>query len=107
MDNVKPAPTTIEFDAASHSLIAIKKALYRISDLATAEITVTDNSICCRLLPLSGKDLFTHDLVNRLRREVLDQDLREKIADESKSYRDIILGYVFSKAGLQSDEQVS
>lgn len=107
MDNVKPAPTTIEFDAAAHSLTSIKKALYRISDLAAAEISVTGNTICCRLLPLPGKDLPVHELVNRLRREVLDQDLREKIADESKSYRDIILGYVFSKTGLQNDEQVS
>lgn len=107
MDNVRATPTTVEFDAASHSLLAVKKALYRISDLASAEITVTGNTICCRLIPLSNKDCSTHDLVNRLRREVLDQDLREKIAAESNAYRDIILGYVFSKTGLQNDEQVS
>ncbi len=107
MDNVKATPTTVEFDAAAHSLLAVKKALYRISDLASAEIIVTGNTICCRLLPLSSQDCSTHDLVNRLRREVLDQDLREKIAAESNPYRDIILGYVFSKTGLQNDEQVS
>lgn len=107
MDNVKATPITVEFDAASHSLLAIKKALYRISDVATAEIALTGNTICCRLFPLSSKDSSTHDLVNRLRREVLDQDLREQIAAESKPYRDIILGYVFSKTGLQNDEQVS
>lgn len=106
-DSAKPALITVQFDAAVYSLTSIKKALYRISDSVTAEITIDGNAIRCALFPLPGKNALEVELTDRLRCEVLDQDLRERIAAESKPYRDVILGYVFSKTGLQSDEQVS
>ena len=100
-----PAELTVRFDLRIFDLSIIKKALYRISADATADITVDDNTITCHLFPTSSK-ATPDQLVGRLRQEVLDQDLRERIASESAAYRDVILGYVFSRTGLQSDEQV-
>lgn len=103
----QPAELSVRFDQRIFSLSTIKKALYRISADATADITIIDDNITCALFLSSTTNVTAEQLTERLRQEVLDQDLREKIATESSPYRDVILGYVFSRTGLQSDEQVS
>lgn len=100
-----PPVLTVEFDQEVFSLVTVKKALYRLSADLTADVAISGPFIRCCLRPaghLSGA--AADELPARLRREVLDQDLREKIADETKAYRDVILGYVFSKTGLQGND---
>ncbi len=87
------------FDEAVFSISAIKKAAYVISHLASVDIRLDDGKIKCALRPHTPGP--TDSLVADFRIEVLDQDLRETIADETAALRNAILAHAFSRTGLQ------
>lgn len=93
------------FSADVYSLAVVKKAAYRFTDVGAVEIATRDNEIVCTLYfvqPRTQQDL--RRVVNDLRTEVLDQDLRAMVAAETEALRNAILGYAFSKTGLQGSE---
>ncbi|AYQ26918.1 His-Xaa-Ser system protein HxsD [Polaromonas sp. SP1] len=98
----------IRFDSTLYSADTIKRALYRMSDRLSADIQTGDGCFICTLHFLPGKspESIAYDVAN-FRKEVLDQDLREKIRTETESVRNLILAHAFSKTGLIADEQVS
>lgn len=86
---------------ANFDIEAIKRAAYRFSDRVSVEITATPEGTLCRLLPLDSKQAVPLDkLTGEFRNEVLDQDLRLKIASETEGYRNLILSLAFSKTPL-------
>jgi His-Xaa-Ser system protein HxsD len=99
---------TVNFDSKVFSLMAVKKAAYRYIDLFSADIVAKDDEIRCVLKFSSERnDEGYSKLVDEFKKEVLDQDLREKLKAETESVRNLILAHTFSKTGIVSNEPVS
>ena len=98
-DNL-PVPRVFEFDLAVFRLEAIKKAVYRYAGAFTVEVEkVSDSRVRVTLSPCQLPPKVNLD-PNRLRNEVLDQELREVVAEETKSVRDLLLAHTFSGLSL-------
>lgn len=92
----------VRFSQAVFGLDEIKKAAYRFTDRCTFEFEVEGADIVCTLRLAGDKDPGeAQRLEDAFRNEVLDQDLRRRIADETAPIRNAILAYAFSKTGIQ------
>lgn len=94
----------VEFSTAAFSLETIKKAAYRLVAHFSADIRPENTLIKCRLefrAPVSRAD--AEEAVRAFRDEVLDQDLRVIIAEETAPIRNATLAYAFSQTKLQSE----
>ncbi|MDR3635414.1 MAG: His-Xaa-Ser system protein HxsD [Isosphaeraceae bacterium] len=81
-------------------LSAVKKAAYRFGDRCFVHIeVVSEESIQVRLTAKSEK-VPLHTLEGEFRNELLDQDLRESIADETERVRNLLLAQAFSALSL-------
>lgn len=97
----------VRFDASVYSADAVKRALYRFSDRFVADIKQQDSEFVCLIEFPTGvsAEAMQRDTAS-FKKEVLDQDLREKIRAETAAVRNLILAHAFSKTGLIADEQV-
>lgn len=81
---------------------AVKKAAYRFTDRFSFSFLVGDGGLQVIVTPLTETDIDDLDaMVSRFHVEVLDNDLRLQIAEETAPVRNAILAYAFSKTGLQ------
>lgn len=92
--------STFEFDAALHRLGAIQKAAYRY----TGHFQVSIESPGCdrirvTLTPLERVPQWPCD-PQQFPNDVLDQQLRELVADETRTLRDFLLAQAFSGLAL-------
>ena len=96
---------TVSFPSQVYGLDEIKRAAYRFIDVMSVDITPCDDEIVCIL---NFVDTTIEDeaqkILNDFKIEVLDQDLRRTIAEETKEVRNAVLAYAFSKTGLQDGE---
>jgi His-Xaa-Ser system protein HxsD len=90
------AEITVAIDPKVYRLTAVKKAAYRLGDRCFAKIDLLpDGGI---LVHLTGKldqepaGAMEGDFLN----ELLDQDLRESIAEETERVRNLLLAQAFS-----------
>ncbi len=93
-----------EFSAEAFSLETVKKSAYRILDRFSDDIRVEGTVIMCHLefrTPVSQEQ--AKNTVMDFRDEVLDQDLRQIVAEETAPMRNAILAYAFSRTGLQRE----
>ena len=94
--------TRVAFHRDVYSLDCLKRAAFRISQFAAVNIIAAGDQYVCELTfqrPLSKEE--ASELTNAFTVEVLDQDLRETISNETAAIRNTILGHAFSKTGLQ------
>ncbi len=99
---------SVKFDSRVFSLMAVKKAAYKYIDSFSADISVKDDEVRCLLNFTSPRsDESCARLVDDFKKEVLDQDLREKLKAETEPVRNLILAHAFSKTGIVSNEPVS
>ncbi|HWH59565.1 MAG TPA: His-Xaa-Ser system protein HxsD [Terriglobales bacterium] len=90
----------IAFSAGVYDIDAIKLAAYRFADRVSVQIDLIGEDVSCVLTALTSKtDLET--IGAHFRNEVIDQDLRKRVAKETESVRNLILSLAFSKTGLQ------
>ena len=92
--------TTIDLKA--YRLTAVKKAAYRLADRCTAEladVTAETADVTFRFKPGTSEEA-EEEAVRLFFQELLDQELREQIADETTPLRTLILAHAFSKADL-------
>ncbi|WP_246794015.1 His-Xaa-Ser system protein HxsD [Burkholderia perseverans] len=89
----------IRFDRQVYSADAVQKAAYRFADRMAVNLQVTDTYVICAATIDSGV-AAPDDVVRDFQKEVLDQNLRLKIAAETESIRHLILAHAFSKTGL-------
>ena len=91
------------FDLAVYRANAVKKAAYKYGGLFYVLIAQRDDLIEVRLKP---KETCTSPavLVGEFCNAVLDQELRETIADETTGIRDLLLAQAFSKTTLIDPE---
>lgn len=95
----------VKFDLAVFSLDCVKRAAYRVTGNAAVEIVLEDGFAVCALKFSKPVTFAAADAaIERLRLEVLDQDLRSTIASETASVRNAVLALAFSRSGLQSDD---
>lgn len=86
---------------ANFDVEAIKRAAYRFSDRIVVEIVADGGEYFCKLRNLKpAEPASLESLADEFRNEVLDQDLRIKIAAETEGYRNLILSLAFSKTPL-------
>lgn len=77
-------------------LSAVKKTAYRLGDRCVAQIDIRpDASIQVRLTARSGKPLLP-TVEDDFLSELLDQELRESIAQETERVRNLLLAQAFS-----------
>jgi len=95
---------SLVLDSRVYRLNAVKKAAYRLGGRATSQITVLpQGGIQVILTPLRGLSEDAN-LEAEFREEVLDQELREQIGEETAQLRNILLAQAFS--GLSLTDQV-
>lgn len=91
----------VSFPLDVYDLTTIKKAAYRLLDTNAVDIRTSKTSIECRVLFDKAISEAEAHLVNqRLRKAVLDQDLRSIAAAETEPMRNAILGFAFSGTPL-------
>lgn len=101
-NNACCSSTTVSFPTNVYRLDVIKKAAYPLSGLCAIDIALGEADIVCTLTfnpPRNRREV--EDVVAGLKREVLDQDLRRMISEETAPLRNAILAYALSKTGLQ------
>jgi His-Xaa-Ser system protein HxsD len=70
-------------------------------------VNITDNENGYAVEIRFGKEISLEaqeSFISEFTKEVLDQDLREKIKSETESYRNLILAHAFSKTTLIENE---
>ncbi len=104
----KNTPVVAIFDDRVFSLMAIKKAAYTYLRTFSTEIIQEGNQIHCRLVfTLPIDESARARCIEEFRKEVLDQDLRERLKAETEAVRNVILAHAFSKTGLSTNESLS
>ena len=97
----------IRFDDRIISLPAVKKASYKYINSFAVDFSLKNNEILCSLTftaPTTEED--SSRLAEDFKKEALDQDLREKIKNETEPIRNLIFALAFSKTGIVGNEQV-
>jgi|ERR1017187_1951987 His-Xaa-Ser system protein HxsD len=103
VNNLPDGTRVVTFDAAVYRLNAIKKAAYKQGGLFYVLISQQDNATEVRLKPKESSTSLDA-LVGEFCNEVLDQELRETIANETAAIRDLLLAQAFSKTTLIDPE---
>jgi His-Xaa-Ser system protein HxsD len=93
------------FDGRVFAVEAVKNAAYRLANLLDSEIRLEGDRIVCSVKTRAG--LSPDDMegaVSRLRREVIDHDLRLQIREKTEPTRNLILALAFSRTGVVQSE---
>lgn len=98
---------SVAFDSTVFSLDSVKKAAYRLSDRFTVDIRPSGQELVCLLeFKAAATEEQQQAYIAEFRAEVLDQDLRRTIAEETEPMRNAILALAFSPVTAKRDEQV-
>jgi His-Xaa-Ser system protein HxsD len=88
----------LEFDRKIFDIETLKRAALKFTGSASFSFSFHDESIVVAVNFLtSGNSADAQKFVNEFNIEVLDQDLRRKVAAETEEVRNLILANVFSK----------
>ncbi|GAA0810080.1 hypothetical protein GCM10009079_00750 [Ralstonia mannitolilytica] len=93
--------TRLELDKTVYRLEAVQKAAYRFIDRMTVLISQDGDKLVCEMTLVKGDGDPSGALLADFKRELLDQELRLQIKEETAPTRDLILAYAFSRTGLQ------
>lgn len=97
----KPSEEVVSFDATVFDIESVKRAAYRFIDRFSVDIRLDTTSILCVVRVENGSPAAVQRLISDFRSEVLDQDLRMRIAAETSSMRNAILSIAFSASSLK------
>ena len=91
------AAISLRIDSKVYELDAVKKAAYRILSNASPQITDENSEFICALTFADNVEEADRDsVIAEFWKELLDQDLRARIARETASVRNAILSVAFS-----------
>jgi His-Xaa-Ser system protein HxsD len=91
----------IQLDARVYSLDVAQRAAFKCIDLASFEFALApEHEILVTATVKPGLTIDPTELRARFRNELLDQKLRQTVAEETKTERDLILAYAFSNTKL-------
>jgi His-Xaa-Ser system protein HxsD len=100
---------THEFRISSEafSWVSIKKAAYCLSGRCSFDFRSDGKEIICKiLLPQPQPPKIVASIELAFRNELLDQDLRQHIAEETTPLRNAVLAFAFSKTGIQGPDEI-
>jgi His-Xaa-Ser system protein HxsD len=96
-----PQCVTFRFDVRVYPLEVVQRAAFRLTNFGSFDFSIgADNGINVTLTVKPGLTVVLGDIQARFQNELLDQKLRQTVADETKTERDLILAYAFSKTKL-------
>jgi His-Xaa-Ser system protein HxsD len=95
--DMNPNELTLEFDLRVCRLSAIKKAAHRFAGRYSSNIHLHGEESALVTLSLQSGTLID---AKSFQNEVLDQELREVVAEETKSIRQILLAHAFSQLSI-------
>lgn len=88
---------TLTVDLRTWQLTTLKKVLYRLGRTTNSSLSIEgDRAVISFAASLPFPETFEADF----NRDLLDQDLRERIAEETGPLKNLILAQVFSKTNL-------
>ncbi|HET9621429.1 MAG TPA: His-Xaa-Ser system protein HxsD [Kofleriaceae bacterium] len=92
----------VVFDLRVYRQTAIQKAAYRFADRFTAVLGARDGHALAAALQFkpTTSAATAREAVRQFYQELLDQELREQIADETTAVRTLILAHAFSNVDL-------
>jgi His-Xaa-Ser system protein HxsD len=93
----------LSFERSTASIDAIQRAVYRLSDRLSCDISERDEAIEIVVHP-TDPEADVESLLGDLRNEVLDQTLRERIRAETSDVRNLVLALAFSNTGLAESD---
>jgi His-Xaa-Ser system protein HxsD len=94
---------TLTFEHPAASLDAVQRAVYRLSDRLSCDVSEKSDLTEVVVHP-TDPDADIETLLGDLRNEVLDQVLRERIRAETSDVRNLVLALAFSKTGLTESD---
>ena len=94
----------VVFHPNVYRLSAIKKASYKYMGTCHIKISIEDNGKIDVLFKPGKSCNNLDELINDFCNEVLDQDLRETVAEETAAIKNIILAQAFSPISLINPE---
>lgn len=84
-------------DARVYSVDAVKKAAYRLLGKFSPRISTDPSGILCELsFPPDASDVDKTEAASEFWKELLDQDLRERVGQETATARNAILAVAFA-----------
>ncbi|WP_225408637.1 His-Xaa-Ser system protein HxsD [Stigmatella hybrida] len=92
----------LTLDLRVYRLAAVQKASYRFAEHFTVVLGTPDGQllpVTCLFRP-DTREAEALNVVRRYFQELLDQELREQIGEETRSVRALILAQAFSRTGL-------
>lgn len=92
------------FEKASYTADAIQRAVYRLSDRLSCDLTSDGDLFRCIVHVFDEDSGRVDDTLNDLRNEALDQVLRERIRNQTELARNLILSLAFSRTELTEQE---
>ena len=99
------AEILVEFDRSMQSIGALREAAYRIIRDASCQIDCADDRYLCRLTPKQEQGSTQgHGLREHFLDLVTDENLREKIAEETSRVRDVILALAFGALATSRED---
>jgi His-Xaa-Ser system protein HxsD len=90
-----------------YSWDSIKRAAYSLSGKCSFDFQTEGKEIVCKLLFLNPQlPEIVASIELAFRNELLDQDLRARIAEETAALRNAVLAFAFSKTGVQGPDEI-
>ncbi len=95
---------TLVFDERLYDAQVLQKAAYRSINTLTVDITSDEGRFICVLSLNIGLDEPSFlSAIQEFKKDVLDYQLRHRLAVETQPIKNLILGLAFSKTGLISE----
>ncbi|WP_223506689.1 His-Xaa-Ser system protein HxsD [Pseudomonas sp. GL-RE-29] len=95
---------TLVFDERLYDAQVLQKAAYRSINTLTVDITSEEGRFICVLSLNIGLDEPAFlSAIQEFKKDVLDYQLRHRLAVETQPIKNLILGLAFSKTGLISE----
>jgi len=100
--SLHPDRIDLALDASVYSTIAVQKAGYRLARRCSLVIEcLAENELRgTLLLPQGTTEAHAREVAADFFRELSDQQLRERIQEETKGIRELVLAHAFSKTDL-------
>ena len=96
----------VALDLRVYRLSAIKKTAYRMADRCTALISSTTDSSADVVFTFRSAvdEASAKNIVRLFFQELLDQELREEVAEETGALRTLLMAQAFSRTNLIGSE---
>lgn len=98
-ESLESAPLEMRWDSALVPLEALERTFYALAKECTGTVRADPGEWVAEIHPIQS-DADRTALAHRVRREVNDQALRIKVAEQTAPLRNVVFALAFSRTGL-------